>query len=128
MLVLVTDARKSNAPPTSTPSVALTVTGFPTTAPVTVTVPESHVAVRAVPVMVLVVPVNIPATKRLVPLLLFIFQRWAVESPKNMSKLVRLLGAVDSGTAKTGEKHKDAIHPVVPVDVITGGFSFAPMV
>jgi hypothetical protein len=58
VLVAVTDARKVKAAPTSVPSVALTETGEPTTAPVTVTVPESQEADRDVPVIVPVTPVK----------------------------------------------------------------------
>ena len=54
--------------------VLLTITRFPVAAPGTVTVPESQVAVRAVPVMVPVVPVKgaaeivLPEILRLFPI------------------------------------------------------------
>ena len=55
-MVEVTDPRILKAPPISAPVVELTATGWPTIAPVTVAVPESQVAVKAVPVMLAVAP------------------------------------------------------------------------
>jgi len=56
VLIAVTEARKLKAPPMSAPVVLLTATGWPTIAPVTVAVPESQLALKAVPVIVPVVP------------------------------------------------------------------------
>ena len=70
----VTEARTLKAPPTSAPVVLLTSTAWPTVALVTVAVPESHVELSAVPVMVPVVPSS-RTVGQLVPLAVQMFDR-----------------------------------------------------